>query len=775
MKRFLGTSAIAVMCSLAFATTANGQTNEAPDTPEAQSPADVATIVVRAQKRDEDLQTVPISVTAITSEQIKAKGIQRSDDIARLAPNVTFSAGNFDATPKVFIRGVGSNEFVQNANTGVGIYIDEAFKGLATGQTFQLFDLESIEVLRGPQSTLYGKNTSGGVINFYSTLPKFKTSVGATVTVGEDGLFETEAHVNLPLSETISSRFSFSSRDRDGLFFNQFTSRDEGRKNSWAARGQLLFEPDPNVTARFKLEIGASDTDFKNARHVGVYNPAAVDDPTLLGLVIDPDTNQFLPGFSLEQSGVDFIGYRNPEASLTGSSDYPMAETIDSLGLLFTLNWDLGFAEFSSITAFEDVDRIALQDADYSPNAVFHNDWFSESELFSQEIRLTGETGRLLYQFGAYYYEDRHDNGLDLVFFECFSDPVSPCTSILPGLVLPTTTIDYDYTQKTTNFALFTQETLQLTDQLSITGGLRYTWEKRTIDAISISDVPPVVPGFPRFQGSESWENVLGKVGIDFEANDNLFLYASWAQGFKAGNWNGGAYNAINQVNDPADPETVDTFEVGLKSTWFDRRVKLNLAAFTSQVNDMQVFVFQSRVPVLQNAAEGKISGFEAELSIVPLDGLVFDLAYGYLDAKYENFIAEVTDPTDISGATFIERDLSGNRIVQTPKHSLTASLAYSTDLDDTWSINLGADYTHRSRVFFTVFNDYLQEDGYDLVNLRAGIAHVDGIEITAFVRNLTDERYYNDAAQIGLPFGMDELFEAYDIRTFGVRISGEF
>lgn len=781
MKYFTGASVLALAIVSGGVTPVFAQEAAQDDvSADSETSRTLDTVQVFAQKREENLQTVPVSLTAVTGDQLEEKGFSRSDDIAKLAPNVTFAAGNFDATPKVFIRGIGSNEFVQNANTGVGIYIDEVFKGLATGQTFQLYDLERVEVLRGPQSTLYGKNTSGGVINFYTVSPEDEFGVGANVTIGEFGQFETDGYINVPISEQLSTRLSFATRERDGLFFNEFTGEDEGNRNNWAVRGQALFEPTADFSALAKIEIGESSTDFKNARHVGLYNPNF--DPTLPPsdsnpfLAFDVATGQFLPGFDLNNSGVDFLGYTNSPESLRGSSDYPMAEDIETFGATLKLDWSLGWADLTSITAHESVDRVALQDADYSPNAIFHNDWFSESKLTSQELRLTGENGPLQWLVGAYYYEDEHDNGIDLAFFECFADPVSPCAAFTPALTLPPTFIDYDYIQETTNYAFFTQQTFQLTDALSITGGIRYTWEERSIDATSISTIPPVVPGFPRFQGEEDWENVLGKIGIDYEMNENVFLYGSWSQGFKAGNWNGGAYNDIGQVDEPADPEVVDTFEIGAKTNWFNNTLRLNASAFTSSVDDMQVFVFQSRVPILQNAAEGEISGIELEFSWLPTDELAIDVSYGYLDATYENFIAEVTDPSDLSGASVTSADLSGNRIVQTPENSLTAAATYNRPISPSWELQLGADYSYRSDVFFTVFNDYLQQDAVGITNLRAGLANLEnGFSVTAFVNNVGDERYFNDAAQIGLPFGVDELFEAYDVRAFGIRFGAEF
>lgn len=738
--------------------------------------AAIEEIVVYAQKRAESLGTVPVSVTAVTGERLAAKGFGRSDDIARLAPNVTFAAGNFDATPKVYIRGIGSNEFVQNANTGVGIYVDEVFKGLATGQTFQLFDLERVEVLRGPQSTLYGKNTSGGAINFYTAKPEPEFGSGVDVSYGRFDAIRADGYLNAPLTDSIMTRWSVATRKRDGLFENTFTGEEEGRRDNWAARGQLRYEPGDRFGLNFKLEASGSDTDFKNARHVGVYDPAAVGDPSRLGTIIDPVSGDFVDGFDLNNSGVDFIGYSNNAASLTGASDYPMSEDIDTFGASLKLELALERADFVSISAYELVDRAAIQDADYSPNAVFHNDWFNESTLFSQEIRLSGEAGRLQWLTGIYYYEDEHDVGLDLTFFECFSDPVDPCVSIIPGLVLPTTEIDYDYVQKTDSYAFFTQEALALTDRLTLTAGIRYTREEREIDAASVSSVPAVVPGFPRFSGSETWNELSGKIGLDYQWNDNLFLYGSFSQGFKAGNWNGGAYNFIQQIDEPADPETVDTIEIGAKTSWLEDRLRANVAAFHSQVDDLQVFVFQSRVPVLQNAAEGEISGVELELAYLPVESLRLDLAYGYLDATYENFVADVTDPTDISGSTFLQQDLSGNRVVQTPEHSVSAALSFEHPVSAEWNLLLGADYSYRSKVYFTVFNDYLQQDGVGIANLRAGLANRDsGWSVTAFVNNLGDERYFNDAAQIGLPFGMDELFEAYDVRLYGLRVSARF
>ena len=514
------TTAVAIM----LATPAFGQERAAPGEPQAPSTAapaagpaatqdGLADIIVTARRREENLQNVPIATTALSAAQLAASGVARSDQLQILTPNLNISGG-FETIPKVTVRGIGTNDFVQNLNPAVGTYVDEVYVGLATGQLLQLFDVGRVEVLRGPQGTLYGKNTTGGAVNVFSARPEYgRTSAALSASYGNYDFFATDGHLNLPLGDDVAARVSFASRDREGFFRNRFTGGRNRFQNVWNGRIQLAARPTPGLDLLLKVYAGNTKVDALHRNAVGILNPA-------------------VPGGYLV-GGIDVAGYSAPLEAQSGSQDAPTFDNVKEYGGAFTLKADLGRdVELTSITSYGHVKRGAQDDADGGPFALVRNFYGNISTATSQELRLAGKLGRLNWIMGGHYYRERHNVFDNFNFFECSLN--SSCTirpngaGYAPGNVFPggalagvpvASNVDLRYNQKNVSYAGFAEAKFDITNKLALTTGLRYTSETRSIVSSSITSLiarptvaSPFFPGYPSFTGERTWDNLSGRV-----------------------------------------------------------------------------------------------------------------------------------------------------------------------------------------------------------------------------------------------------------------------
>lgn len=773
-----GVAFAAMIASTVFANPASGQ--EAPAEASGEAGASgLEEIVVMARKRQEDLQEVPIATTALTASQLAASGVTRSDQLQSLTPNLNISGG-FETIPKVTLRGIGTNDFIQNLNPAVGTYVDEVYMGLATGQLLQLYDVARVEVLRGPQGTLYGKNTTGGAVNIFSAKPEYGETSGAlSASYGNYDYFSADGHLNLPIGDRVAMRISFASRDRDGYFDNRFNGEKDRFQNVWHARFQLAAEPVDGVDFLLKLYAGKTDVDALHRNPVGVLDPAV--------------PGRYLVG------GVDVAGFSAPLRAHTGVQDAPTFDNVDEYGGSLTANVDLGpDVQLTSITAYHDVKREAQDDADGGPFALIRNFYGNESNFLSQELRLSGDIGGIEWIVGGHYYRERHDVYDDFNFFECTLDnsctirangPGYPPGNRFPGGALTgvpiASNVDLRYIQKNVSYAGFAEAKFPLTDNLALTTGLRYTSENRKISSRSITSLiarpavaSPFFPGYARFEGDRTWDNLSGRVILEYKPSSDAMLYASYSTGFRSGNWNGVAFGRIESIENPVNPEKLTSYEVGAKTEWLDNRLRLNLSGFYSTYDDLQVSIFVNATSILANAANAEIYGAEAELTAVPVEGLQARVALGYLHGKYKSFCDGGTAPVD-PGVPFrpgCGNDLSGNRLVNAPRYTATASLDYERELGSDWAWSIGGDIRFQSKTYFTAYNlEHLAQGSYAIANFRTRFVNkADDYDISLWITNAFDREYAVDGNQIRAPFGMD-LVAFGAPRMYGVTVAGRF
>ncbi|MEM5516394.1 TonB-dependent receptor [Henriciella sp. AS95] len=731
------------------------------------------TVKVTAERREASQQDVPITVATVDERMLSEGDYRTSEDLAQQIPGLQIKSSFSASNPTIFIRGVGINDF-NPANSGaIGVMIDDMFYNSTTGQLFQLFDLDRVEVLKGPQGTLYGRNTTGGVLSIHTKEPGFETGGYVNATYGRFNQLDLEGAVTLPVSDKLSFRLSGVSNTRDGtrdIAFPNGTSREKNDVDFQAARLQMLFEPNDALKILGKLEYGKSSATSRSYESQGLINFTTGQ----YGLA-DYDGVCGGRGAAVCGDAFGYVDNSDPYSGAENLKDTP--EEVEAFTANLRVEWDLGNFELTSVTGYLDTNREAILEVDASPNRLVEEYIKDGSEQFSQELRLASNwEGPLSLIAGAFYLQDEL-TGQDSFELLAGLNP-TPGTPYFDAtnFILRT---DRFYTQKTDTFAVFAQSDYELTDRLTATLGARFTWEERTLDHVAYAgpvDAVPLTEKVPvyatlldtsNFATDElTFEEPTFRAALSYDVSDDVMMYASVSRGFKSGGFNTGA------TSDPIEasvvkPEKLMAYEAGVKSEWFDRSLRANASVFYYDYTDLQVFgLAPGAVPTqtLFNAEEAEIKGLEFDLTALPASGLELSLAGTYLDAEYTNFV------------TPIGQNFSGNTMVAAPEWSLVARGRYDTG--PIWG-DLGlvasADAAYTGGQYFDTQNtDRLAQDGYWLANARLALRPQTGRwEVAAFVKNIADEEYTVDAYDVA-DFGFDELVYG-DPRTYGVSLTYRF
>lgn len=716
---------IALVGSPALAQTA--EPTSAPDAPIenlAQNSGGIGPIVVTAQRREQSLQDVPLSITALDSEQIRNSGFTNSLAIGDHVPNLEIKT--FGGVPNIFIRGVGNNDFNSSSVSPISIYRDDVVVASTGSQIFSLFDLDRIEVLRGPQGTLFGKNTTGGAIQYISRLPDDVFEGYARAGYGRFDLFEAETAASIPLADGLSMRLAGLVRRRDGERTNIFTGDDAINVDEAAVRGILRYHPDSSLDIRLSAGTGRDRSDYLQPKPFGTIN------------------------------GGDLFGYSDPAPDDVSILNFNGESRNHSDNFWISLNAtiDLGGGfTFRSITGYDETDIDNRVDVDGGPFRIDEITFLTETDQISQEFQLVYDGDIVNGLFGVFYFDENLDarSEADLVGELSFADGAVPLIT--------------EASRDNTSYAVFGQATIAVTDDLSITGGMRYTWDEVTAEHRGF-----LVPGFfdpdipngaeidlvPFGRLSDTFEAFSWRVAVDYDFTDDIMGYATVNRGFKSGTFNIGIITSLAERTQ-VEPEFLTAYEVGLKTTLFDRRVRLNVSAFYYDYTDLQVLSVNqqgSGIPTLglDNAADAEITGLEFELYARPVDGLDLGLNFGLLDASYQNYTSGAIDP-----ATGLPRDFSGNRLPGAPEFTLSSFAQYSFPVSDDLEASFRAEYNYTGKKFYNNAEDELvsSREGYGLVNIRATLgAANDDWEIAFWARNL---------------FGEDYIVDATDLRDFGL------
>lgn len=662
----------------------------------------LGTVNVTAQRVEENLQDVPVAVTALSTEQIEDKQVLNIRDLTAQVPNINIATNTGTASAaRIFLRGVGEDESRGAVDQAVGIYVDGVYIGRSVGSLFDVVDLESIEVLRGPQGTLYGRNTVGGAIKLTSVKPQMENSGKVSAVVGNYDRVELKGTGNFQVAESTAIRVTGFSRQRDGFHdvipngpFTGEGPEGVGELDTLAVRASLLHEFNDD----WSVLVAIDHTDD---------NSDPIPDSAAPGNDADNDifTIEPLPGTTCPAGGLLPLGCFTAYNS-----------EVQSTGLMARFDGAFGTLDFTSISAYRE-----LED-ELSTRIGFPFTQMTDQDQISQEFTI-GQTGQgaLDWIAGLYYFEE------DLVLDSVFIFPFSIDTS-------------------TESIALFGQGTYMINDQLSVTGGLRYTEDSKDFDGVG-----PF--GFARTD-SATFDNLSYTIGVDYRFNDDILGYAKYATGFKSGGWSPDAFSGT-AVFLPVDEETLDSFEVGLKSD-FNDTFRLNVAAFFNQYEGLQI---GATVPGLGftrfNVDETEIAGLEVEAVWQITDSLQLNGNLGLLDAEYTSLTGDQArglsnngagcpagvDPTN--DAQIINCAL-GLDLKNAPEYKATIGALYTQPVYQ-GELIVSADVSFEDDSWSLVANSpahaFIEID--TLINARVKYADERGWSVAVFGRNLTDEEYY--------------------------------
>ncbi|MDZ7669481.1 MAG: TonB-dependent receptor [Gammaproteobacteria bacterium] len=738
--------------------------------PQDQPAGVIEEVIVTAQRREENLQETPVSVTAFTGATIEALGFRQSVDITAQTPNFSVGYPNGDTgVPAPFIRGVGLNDFGVLNQGPVAAYMDETYISSNAAQIFQLLDVDRVEVLRGPQGTLYGRNATGGAVNFVSQKPTREWDGWARAGYGSWEQTRFEGAVGGPLGERTAFRAAVLKNDSDGWMKNRFTGNDQQGIDELAWRVLLETDPTESVNLLFNVHGGRTKSDAVQYRHLGVWDEAG----NMCGLA-DIRAGNCVDIFGYSEQipyttlgGVDVPavpGYQE------GNYDFEAKNDTDFWGASLTIDWTLGDYQVKSITSYDDMEDFRPEETDVSPNDALTGELAVEQQSFSQELRVSWEGDRWSWIGGAYYLKDEatDNTAFDILGVlrplfigddvNCSAPPGNP-TGFCPEQFVFKSKSGTE--QTITSVAVFFDSSVQLTEALKLSAGLRYTDEEIAHDSFFFYDEPaagnPALPGYPSREKND-FNNVSGRAVLDFTVSDDLMLYGSVTTGFKSG--------GIQSTSDgvaPYDEETLVSYEAGFKSTLADGRIRFNGSAFYYDYSDLQVFAFVIvdgiGFSTISNAADAEIYGAEFEFQWLPVDNLLLNLGLGLLSTEYQDFVIP-------SG------DFSGNEITMSPEVTFNGLIQYDIPLGRSGTVTLQTDFNYQDEVFFDALNNpLLREDDYWLWNARASWKSADERwEVAAFGRNLGDKEYMVYAFDLSF-FGFNEEMIGTP-RGYGVELT---
>jgi len=707
-------------------------------------------IIVTAQKREQSLQDVPVSVTAITGDQIGEGGITGVMDVAMETPNFTMTQFNI-GEPQYFIRGIGTTLDSAGADPAVATFIDEVYIGRAGGGSMDLYDLQRIEVLRGPQGTLFGKNVVGGAISVSTRKPteEFQAKIG--LTAGNFGATGLRGLVGGAISDNVNGSFSFSKRKRDGYVDNVVDGTEYHDEDSLSFRGQLAFALGDTADLRLIADY-SKDDQAGNCRNVNNTN---LNDPFGLSVPL----------------------YDPVIASTTGGDIRKCASSLgahqerDISGLTAKINWAFADATLTSITAYRDTDYSWSEDLAGLPVGLTTFNLIDaateRSDQLSQEFRLTstGE-GNVDWLVGAFFMEENVDRAEN--FVGSWGPPfAAQGFSLLDGDIV------FAQKNKTTSTALYGQVDWHINDDFTWSIGGRFAQDDKTITQELINNEDPafdsalasailgtpvnvVVLGIPangpaQFAGylgsggdpsflngpysvsaSDDWSEFVPSTSLAWNFGDSSLLYFTASKGYKSGAF-------VAQTNNAADaaialePEFATNFELGVKTQFMDDRVRLNATVFTMDYEDLQVFRLVGSLLVGANA-QATTSGLELDATALLSENWVVSGSYGYLDAEYDEFV-DATTGDDL---------FTGNTLPRSAESAFTFNSNYTFDLAGGSTIDFGVNYTYKGDYFLEVSNvPESKEGGYGLLDANLAWSSASGDwEAVAWGKNITDEEF---------------------------------
>jgi iron complex outermembrane receptor protein len=725
------------------------------ETQSAAAPTSLEEVVVTAQKRSQNVQDTPLSVTAVSGDSLISAGITTVQELNRIDP--ALQIGHATGTVTTFIRGVGNPVTTAGNEASVPVYIDDVYFVRAAYPFFDLASIERVEVLKGPQGTLFGRNASGGVISIYTKDPRLHSNeFEARLGYGNFNTVDAKAYGSVAMGDTAAANLSLSyNNQRDGWGKNKElvnpldTSQGykPGGKDYWlghsfSARGKLLWQPTDATSVKF---IAYYEKAYDTR---GIY---ARPFPGTVGGTPDGAHN----GFPVPAAGYPVPAQELPPLGFYDVSKVPQEMFDDSKGggASVRIDQEMGFADFVSISAYRKNDELYHSDGNYSPYLWLQYELNIVDKQFSQEFQLKSKAdSRINWIAGAYYLDTTGGFSPTTIHGEGAS------AAGLNG-------VDLYGEQKVKSYAGFGQMTYPVAEKTNITVGLRYTKDKvegrgqtitRFIPAVAQAfGLPEILPG-PVFTDSKSFSKVTWKLSLDHKFTDNIMGYVNDSRGYKAG-----TYNTLPLDSPPLNPEVIDAYEIGMKSEWADGRVRLNGALFWNDIKSPQVQAQRNGLVFLKNAGKAQTKGAEFDLTALAGDNLTLRLAGTFLDAKFKDFpdAPSYCPNPNVDAATCqaltpllplaagnlntIVVDAKGNQMPYASKVKLTAGVSYE------------ANFASAGHVTFDLNGNYNSEFNWDADNVIKEPSHflLDGsvaltpksfehMTFRLWMKNITDEKW---------------------------------
>ena len=750
MRRAVGVGVSLV--ALAWAGSASAQ-----DAPQSNPPATATTspddnaprvddIIVTAQKRAENLQDVPVAVSAVTGKTLENKRILDLVDLSNATPGLQIKSDDNGANPRIFIRGVGVNDFNPATASAVGIYADGVYVGSPLAQRFAFFDLQQAEVLRGPQGTLYGRNTTGGAVNVTSRKPGNDVEADFLAEYGRFNSVNLQGGVSLPLAkDLLSVRVAGLYQRDDGYSVNRLTGHRGNNADRWAVRGSVHFTPSSSITDDLAVTLGKS-----RGGSIWAYNrtlfPVSPD-------VAGPD-GLCASAYYGTANCTNALGYANASKNLyEGDYSFEGKDRVDLFTVANTLTINLGSADIVAVTGYQHAKRNDQEETDANPLPVITASYIARQNTFSQELRLQSSGKQTLrYVFGLYYaHDDLTNNSAYDVLAILPADPLSGIGRFVWPLA-----------QKTDSYAAFGQLDYDLTSRLTATVGLRYSADHKDFHYFS-GETNTGTPFFT-FDGSKTFDSVSGKFELQYRFTRDVNAYASYSRGTKSGGFFSGQTGNIADIG-PYKDETVNAYEAGLKTELLHRTLRANLAAFYYDYQNLQVYTtvidgFITR-QLFTNASAARMYGGELELEATPARGLTISMNAAYLNATYRNFVS--------AGASY-----SGNTLPSAPKISVQTAVDYTQPVSFGAIVaNVSASY--RSKVFFDTANTpRLSDQARVYVDGRFGLQLArNKLEIGVWGKNIFGETNISDITPIN-SLGFD-VVSVGPPRTYGLYLRAHY
>lgn len=695
----------------------------------AQQSAGLEEVVVTALRREENLQRTPVSVTALTATALEQRGIENVADLGNRIANLSMISGQGGGSTQnqISIRGVGQSDFILTSDQSVGLYVDGVYVARSLGAALDLLDIERIEVLRGPQGTLFGRNTTAGAVQVISAPPLKQFGGSLEATTGSDDRADVKGVVNVPLLDgKLLARLSVASLQQGGYGRRLAQNSDGADHDILAAR--LAFR----ATLSDSVDADLVFDGTRRRGHGGLARLTRID-PT------DPNLafyNSTLTAQGLAPADGRWI---TADTSDTYAGDRNHDDN-NTFGLAATLNWYLGDVTAKSITAYRRIGATSSYDFDGTPYPLSEQLLNLRQNQLSQELQLSGRSfgDRLKWIVGGFYFHENASDNQDVPFYQPVVATGGGAFRRLPGGFSFTSFID----QSTDSYAVYGQATYQLVKDLSATFGLRYTDERKELYSY-------LTGAFARAPGTvaQSWTDVSPRFGLDYQISDELMAYASVSRGFRSGGFNG--RNTTPSPPASYDPETIWAYEVGVKSEMLNKRLRLNAAGFYYDYSDFQGLTLDSFSGITittGNIAKVELYGAEVELQARPTDALQVYAGIGYTHQRISDVKA---------GAQITIR--SDTRLVNAPDWTVSVGFDYTIPLQQFGTLELHGDYSFKSGVEFFLPN-YPDEHqpAYDVVNARLTWRPASAPwEVQFFVNNIGDERYRlfaENGSALGIP-----------------------